>query len=64
MLLLDSFSFSNRKANIYQLREDFYMLEFYMDNALKNKFTLVNLVEAKQMADAYVDGRQMLNENA
>jgi hypothetical protein len=66
MLLLDSYSFGNRKAQIYQIREGQFILEFYLDGKLSNKVTLANLIDAKQMAENYTDGRnsQLLSENA
>lgn len=66
MLLLNSYSFGNRKAQIFQVMEGQFILEFYMDGKLSNKVTLANLIDAKQMAETYTDGRnsQLLNENA
>jgi hypothetical protein len=64
MLLLNSYSFGNRQAQIFQIREGQYILEFSLDGKLTNKLTLANLLEAKKVAENYTDGRnsQLLSE--
>jgi hypothetical protein len=66
MLLLGSYSFGNKKAEVFQIREGLFFVEYYVNNALVNKTTHGNVSEAKALAENYTDGTnsQLLNENA
>mgnify|MGYP003333732095 CR=1 FL=1 len=68
MLLLDSYSFGNKKAQVFQIQEGLFLVEYYVNNALVNKSTHDDVLQAKRLADSYtsVDGsnKSLLNENA
>jgi hypothetical protein len=54
--LITSYSYGSRKAEIHQVTENHFRLELYDGGALCNQLTLMNLVEAKKMAETYTDG--------
>jgi hypothetical protein len=62
MLLISSYSFGNRSAEVYQLREGQFLVEFYEDKKLQNKVTLANLLDAKKIADNYTDTPHGINK--
>ena len=68
MLLLDSYRFGNKKAQIYQIQENLFLIEYYVNDALVNKTTHDDLLQAKIIADKYTDpeigNKFLLNENA
>ena len=64
LLLLDSYTFGNRRADVEQVRPNHYKISLYLDNRLSSQMTFFNLEEAKKFASNYTDSRQTLNENA
>ena len=68
MLLISSYSFGNKKADVFQIKEGYFMVEYYVNGALVNKTMHEDIVQAKMIADQYTDtgfGKTtLLNENA
>lgn len=66
MLLLDDYSFGNRKAQVLQIQEGQYRVDYYLDNKLLMTHNATDVSVAKKLAEDFTDGRnsQLLNENA
>ena len=65
MMLLDSYSFGNRKAVVFQLQETQFRVELYEDNKLVTYIVSPSLSEATKVAQSFTDGNnsQLLREN-
>ena len=53
MLLVSSYSYGNKKAEVFQIREGFFLVEYYVNGALVNKTTHEDVTKAKMIADEY-----------
>jgi ribosomal protein L9 len=65
MLLLDSYTFGNRKADVFQIKEGYFRVDCYENGRIFNTVTSFNIIEAKRVAENFTDGKssQLLNEN-
>jgi hypothetical protein len=68
MQLIAKYSFGNRSAEVYQVNQNLYTVEYFDSSKLVNKTTHATLDTAKFIADNYTaptgNNQQLLNENA
>jgi hypothetical protein len=69
MKLINTFEYGDKKAEVHEIKEGFYLVEYYVRGALVNKTSHHNIGEANLIADEYTDtfhggNKQFLNENA